>query len=107
MVAAGAPLRATDTVELPALTVDCSAAGMGTIDGFTVAANGRINLVNLDKGNKNLVVPLTISNCAGLENFADWEVYVNGASVPTGSWGAKVEADKVTVFAKGLSVIVR
>ena len=106
-VAKGATLKALEAVTLPALTIDCAADAMGTIDGFAFAAKGRINLVNLDRKAGKIRIPVTFANCTGLENLAKWDVYLNGAEKPSASREVEVGPDGVTVWAKGLSVLIR
>ena len=66
-------LTASGTVELNELTID--AASVGTIENFSFAQNGVLNLLNVDS---TAVLPGAYSGCTGLENVANWAVTVNG-----------------------------
>ncbi|MCQ2390033.1 MAG: autotransporter-associated beta strand repeat-containing protein [Kiritimatiellae bacterium] len=73
-VAAGATLTSNATLPLAGLTVD--AAGAGTLQGFTFAANGTLDVRNLPAG--GMALPGTYLNCEGLENLANWQVSRDG-----------------------------
>lgn len=74
-VAAGATLKTDAGVEIRSLKVD--AADAGTIDGFTFAENGTIDVTNPPENSSFL--PGAYSNCSGLENIGGWALNVNGA----------------------------
>ena len=74
-VAAGATLKTDAGVEIRSLKVD--SAGAGTIDGFTFAENGTIDVTNPPDSSSFL--PGTYVNCSGLENIGGWALKVNGA----------------------------
>ena len=73
-VAAGATLKTYDGVEIGKLKVD--SAGAGTIDGFTFAENGTIDVTNPPDSSSFL--PGTYVNCSGLENVSGWTLKVDG-----------------------------
>ena len=75
-VAAGATLKTYDGVEIGKLKVD--SAGAGTIDGFTFAENGTIDVANPPDDSSFL--PGTYVNCSGLENVSGWALKVNGTA---------------------------
>ena len=75
-VAAGATLKTYDGVEISKLKVD--SAGAGTIDGFTFAENGTIDVANPPDDSSFL--PGTYVNCSGLENVSGWALNVNGTA---------------------------
>jgi hypothetical protein len=75
-VAAGATLKTYDGVEISSLKVD--SAGAGTIDGFTFAENGTIDVSNPPDDSSFL--PGTYVNCSGLENVSGWALKVNGTA---------------------------
>jgi hypothetical protein len=75
-VAAGATLKTYDGVEISSLKVD--SAGAGTIDGFTFAENGTIDVANPPDDSSFL--PGTYVNCSGLENVSGWALKVNGTA---------------------------
>ena len=74
-LAAGTTLVASATLPLTGLTVD--AAGAGTLQGFTFAANGTLDVRNLPAG--SMALPGTYLNCEGLDNLANWQVSRDGA----------------------------
>ena len=73
-VAAGATLKTYDGVEIGKLKVD--SAGAGTIDGFTFAENGTIDVTNPPDSSSFL--PGTYVNCSGLENVSGSTFKVHG-----------------------------
>ena len=74
-VAAGATLKTETEVVISSLKVDVG--GAGTMDGFTFAENGTINVLT-DATSQLIELPGTYVNCIGLENIAGWGVEVNG-----------------------------
>ena len=73
-VAAGATLKTDAGVEIRSLKVDSSDAG--TIEGFTFAQNGTIDVTNPPDNSSFL--PGTYVNCSGLENVSGWTLKVDG-----------------------------
>ena len=73
-VAAGATLKTYDGIEISKLKVD--AAGAGTIDGFTFAENGTIDVI--DAPREPTFLSGTYVNCSGLENIAGWTLKIDG-----------------------------
>lgn len=74
-VAAGATLATEDGLELPALAIDAN--GMGTIDGFTFAADGALEVLNASDA-ADIALPGNYVNCTGQDNLQDWSLTVNG-----------------------------
>ena len=74
-VLSGATLTAeNDTQTIKTLKVD--SVGAGTIDGFTFAENGTIDVTNPPENSSFL--PGTYVNCSGLENVSGWALKVDG-----------------------------
>ncbi len=87
-VDAGAMLELSDipdgNIAFNGLTVDCT-AGAGTITKFAPAANGRLDLVNVQSGSKlpvRYATGLKIANAVSTGNFDTWSVYVDGVRSP-------------------------
>ena len=99
----GATLTTTATNEIKSLRVD--SAGAGTLDGFTFAENGTIDVVFGDGVPRPVVLSGTYTNCTGIENVAGWNVKLNGSR----SYGyrAKVVNGTITIVPKGISVSFR
>jgi autotransporter-associated beta strand protein len=74
-VAAGATLKTETEVVISSLKVDVG--GAGTMDGFTFAETGTINVLT-DATSQPIELPGTYVNCIGLENVAGWDIEVNG-----------------------------
>lgn len=107
-VATGATLKAEGDVTLRALTVDCT-VGNGTFDGFDFAANGTIDLVNLD-ARGDVEVPLRLTNLPDgaidrLNAKNGWAISVNGS--PTTSRFVMFDGKSVRVIHRGLVVVVQ
>ena len=75
-VAAGATLKTETEVVISSLKVDVG--GAGTMDGFTFAETGTINVLT-DDTSQTIELPGTYVNCIGLENVAGWNIEVNGS----------------------------
>lgn len=107
-VAAGAALKAKGTVTLPSLTLDC-ANGNGTLDGFTFADSGVVNLVNFTPGADVQNVPITFVNtdAAALAkvNSHNWTVSVDGVATP--SKRVSLSADHATISTVGTMILVQ
>ena len=103
-VAPGATLRAYGTVVLPAVTL--STSGMGTLDGFSFAASGRLNVVDVPAGNHHPIeLPFSFENAAGVDNIANWCVYVNGRE--RRGWSVERRGDKFVLWPPGGILILR
>ena len=99
-VAAGATLKTDAGVEIRSLKVD--SAGAGTLDGFSFAGNGTIDVVFGNGVPRPVVLSGTYVNCKGLENIAGWGVKFNGSR----SYGyrAKVVNGTIAIVPKGMTV---
>ena len=73
-VAAGARLVSRGDVEIRGLTVDMN--GAGTIENFSFAANGVLNVKNITRKGGDL--PGAFANCTGASNIAGWTLKVDG-----------------------------
>ena len=85
-VASGATLDtsyiADEALSIVSLDVDC-ASGAGTITKFRPAANGTLALTGVDgKLPGRYVVPISLSEVVDAENFASWNVTLNGTRSP-------------------------
>ncbi len=100
-VLAGATLTAEDATQtIKSLRVDSS--GAGTLDGFTFADSGTIDVVFSDGVPGPVVLSGTYVNCTGQENIAGWAVKLNGSR----SYGyrAKVVNGTIVIVPKGMTI---
>lgn len=101
-VAPGAVLRAEGDVTLSALSVDASGAGL--IDGFSVAADGVLDITSFGDIDGAVVLPVAFSGISGVDNFSSWSVNVNGEG---SHLLLKYQSGKLVVRPRGLRMIVR
>lgn len=102
-VAPGAKLIANGEATIPGLSVN-PAVGTGTIDGFSFAEEGVINVETDEAGEQSFDV--TLKDCTDFTNVGNWTVSANGK--PRRSWRATATADgHVTVRPGGLMLIVK
>jgi hypothetical protein len=101
-VAAGATLKTETEVVISSLKVDVG--GAGTMDGFTFAENGTINVL-ADATSQLIELPGTYVNCIGLENIAGWDVEVNGNR--TQKFTPEVVDGRIRLRGKGFTLIFR
>ena len=101
-VAAGATLKTETEVVISSLKVDVG--GAGTMDGFTFAENGTINVLT-DATSQPIELPGTYVNCIGLENIAGWGVEVNGNR--TQKFTPEVVDGRIRLRGKGFKLIFR
>ena len=106
-VAAGATLKTETEVLINSLKIDVD--GAGTMDGFTFAQNGIINVlssdVQIDDMTQTIELPGEYVNCTGLENIARWNVEVNGIRKP--SFVPRVVDGCIQIKIRGLVVSIR
>ena len=106
-VAAGATLKTETEVLISSLKIDVD--GAGTMDGFTFAQNGIINVlsgdVQIDDKTQTIELPGEYVNCTGLENIARWNVEVNGIRKP--SFVPRVVDGCIQIKIRGLVVSIR
>ena len=101
-VAPGAVLRAEGDVTISALEGD--AGGIGTIDGFALAADGTFNLTGVEHLDNPVVVPVAFGNVTGTENIANWSLTVGGRH----AYGKVAYANgHITAFPRGTTIIFR
>ncbi len=96
----GATLTTTATNEIKSLRVDSS--GAGTLDGFTFADTGTIDVVFGDGVPRPVVLSGTYENCTGLENIAGWAVKLNG--LRSYGYRAKVQNGNICIVPKGMTM---
>ena len=101
-VAPGATLKAHGTIVLPAVTL--STSGMGTLDGFSFAASGRLNAVDVPADSRQPIeLPFSFENATGVDNIVNWRVYVNGRE--RRGWRVERRGDKFVLWPRG-SVLI-
>jgi len=100
----GAILKADDAITISSLKIYGS--GSGTIDGFTFAQNGTLDVVFDGEIPSSAAIPGTYVNCNGFANIANWTLKVNG--VANNKYFASMKNDGTLVFARrGLVVTIR
>ena len=99
-VSGGGTVKAVAPISTSGLKVDASTGG--TVDGFTFAASGTLEVVGFD-GQMN-ELPVTFQNKAGLENVQDWTV--TGAGVPLGT-KVKARDGRLRLVPPGTTLILR
>ena len=105
-VSSGATLKLRCNAQIRGLTLDCSGAGAGTIDGAAFAASGAIDVTGLEKGVKVATLKFNLVNTSGFANVGNWTLKENGE--PTTKLSADVSDDgTVTIRRTGLMLIVR
>ena len=107
-VAENATLR-TDGAALAftnGVTWRVSAAGGGTLQGFTLPAEGTLDVSDLPSDASQLKLPVTCVNVTGLENLANWSL-VSGATDLSSHWSLSVRNGEVWMSRRGLRVIIR
>ena len=103
-VASGATLRTSDTVaELKSLKVD--SAGAGTIEGFSFASQGMLDVMYSGSKQGTVVLPGTYLSCSGMENISGWRLKVNGAE--SNSYRIKARNGRIALVLRGMFITVR
>ena len=100
-VAAGATLKAIGEVVLSSIEID--AADFGTVDGFSFAASGELNVKNLPADGS---LGGVFANAKGIANLKNWAFTVDGAAVP-GKKIAVSPSGAVSVIPRGFALTVR
>lgn len=100
-VAAGATLKAIGEVVLSSIEID--AADFGTVDGFSFAASGELNVKNLPADGS---LGGIFANAKGIANLKNWAFTVDGAAVP-GKKIAVSPSGAVSVIPRGFALTVR
>ena len=105
-VAGGAKLTADgEGITLSRLSVDATGVGTGTVDGFTFAANGTLDVTGLAASGDVVELPLRVINAPGLENVQRWSLVRNGVA-DTSRWIA-VRGDRLLICPKGTALYFR
>ena len=103
-VNAGAILKADDAITVSSLKIYSS--GAGTMDGFTFAQTGTLDVVFEGDIPSSATIPGTYVNCDGFANLVNWTLKVNG--VANNKYFASMKNDGTLVFARrGLVVTFR
>ena len=101
-VSSGAVLRTFDDVTLSSIEVDYN--DCGTIQGFTLAAEGELNIRNLPAETR-CDLPLILSGVVGTENLENWNVSLNG--IPRSKVKLHVSGSTVSVTRPGFCMTIK
>ena len=107
-VAENATLR-TDGAALAftnGVTWRVSAAGGGTLQGFTLPAEGTLDISDLPADASQLKLPVTCVNVIGLENLANWSL-VSGEDDLSQRWVLSVRNGELWMSHHGLRVTIQ
>lgn len=105
-VAPGAHFVAGGERPVSIRAIEIDAAGGGTIDGFTFAAeNGSLDVTGYVKAPSALKIPVTFTNASNLQNVAAWSLTFDGQA--DASRRFTVSSDGITVTPVGTMLIVR
>lgn len=103
-VAGGATLDLSDTeTEIGALRVDTASAG--TINCFSVAENGVLDVVGTIPAGGSFELPVTLMDVTDGSNFAHWTVKIDG--VLKSGYSVSYANGRLTVHKSGIILIVR
>jgi hypothetical protein len=103
-VASGAVLKTSDTVaELNSLKVDAN--GAGTIEGFSFAKQGTLDVTYLGGNQGTVALPGTYLSCSGMENISGWSLKLNGAE--SKSYRIKSRNGRIALVLRGMFITVR
>ena len=102
--AAGATVKVNAALPAAKIKVDYALGG-GTIEGFALAKNGTLEVVNVpeDMG-RSLLIPLSLVNVSGAENISGYTVLVNGKNK---SWSCRYSDGYLKVDAPGTVILFR
>jgi len=100
-IAAGATLKAIGEVVLSSMEID--AVNAGTVDGFSFAESGELNVKNVSG---NGVLGGTFVNSVNLVNLKNWSISVNGSPMP-GKMISVSESGSLSLVSRGLVFSVR
>lgn len=81
------------------------AAGVGTIEGFSLADEGTIDFANVAKGTRSLTFTIPGMDAAEVDKIADWTFTVNNETPK--NWSVSVRNGVVTLQKNGLILLVR
>ena len=96
-------LVAKGPVTVKELIID--ATSVGTMDGFTFAQEGTLDVEFAGALPSKAELPGTYLNCEGLQNLAGWRVKVNGER--SVKYRTDMSNGKLIVVMRGLSVVIR
>jgi len=103
-VASGATLASDDTI-LSVNKLNYNATeGAGTIQGFSLASSGVLNLASSFAGGE-LSIPYTFTDCTGTDNLAGWSVSVGEVARP--GWKLEKTASGLKVSKPGLHILFK
>ena len=91
-------------LEADSLGVDVASGRVGAISGVKLAAKPTLDLTNLPASRPPWNVSADLSGISGLET-ADWQVCVDG--VPSRKYVAVVTPSGITIYGRGLCIIVK
>ena len=101
-VATNATLKTDTEVVIRSLKVDV--AGAGTMDGFTFAEDGTLNVIAADVS-QSMDLPGTYVNCTGVDNIGRWSLELNGVS--SRKFKPVVVNGRISLLIRGLTITVR
>ena len=101
---AGATVKVNAPLPTSKVRVDYTHGG-GTIEGFVLAKNGTLEVVNVPEGaGRSLEIPLSLVNVSGMENISGYTVLVNGKNK---SWSCRYSGGYLKVDAPGTIILFR
>ncbi len=100
-VAEGARLVSRGGGTIRGLTIDMN--GAGTIENFSFAENGTLNVVNPPKDSG--VLPGAFVNCSGIGNISGWGVKIDGS--PTDKCFIRIRGDRIYIVRRGFVLVYR
>jgi hypothetical protein len=102
--AAGATVKVNAALPTAKIKVDYTLGG-GTIEGFVLAKNGTLEVVNVpEDAGRSLLIPLSLVNVSGAENISGYTVLVNGKNK---SWSCRYSDGYLKVDAPGTVILFR
>jgi hypothetical protein len=86
------------------VAADASVSGTGTIEGFSFASDGCLEVTGLSDNGEH-VLPLECVNCTDFENVQRWTLDIDG----TGARGRRVRVrnGRLCIVPKGISLSFR
>ena len=102
--ASGATVKVNAALPTAKIKVDYALGG-GTIEGFALAKNGALEVVNVpEDAGRSLLIPLSLVNVSGAENISGYTVLVNGKNK---SWSCRYSDGYLKVDAPGTVILFR
>lgn len=102
-VAAGATLRAETDVYIASLKV--AADGAGTLEGFTFASDGTLDVEFDGDLPRSAVLPGSYVDCSGIENVAGWSLKVNGSL--SNKYRIRASGGVIRLTPRGAVILIR